>query len=141
LENNTASDSSVAHTAPTEEDGKPYDPASEGDGTEAGEVLRIAADANEPGAEEGDLTKESSMSKTPEQVLAEQAIYADEPVEVGSIDDAVLREDRLSQLDAFGNDADIREAQIELNNDMTDDLAVQAGETGSETIDRDEPLG
>ncbi|GAA3755840.1 transcription termination factor NusA [Terriglobus aquaticus] len=141
LENNTASDSSVAHTAPTEEDGKPYDPASEGDGTEAGEVLRLADDANEPGAEEGDLTKESSMSKTPEQVLAEQAIYADEPVEVGSIDDAVLREDRLSQLDAFGNDADIREAQIEMNNDMTDDLAVQAGETGSETIDRDEPLG
>ena len=141
LENNTASDSSVAHTAPTEEDGKPYDPASEGDGSQAGEVLRMAGDANEPGAEEGDLTKESSMSKTPEQVLAEQAIYADEPVEVGSIDDAVLREDRLSQLDAFGNDADIREAQIEMDNQTIEDLAEQAGETGSETIDRDEPLG
>ncbi len=141
LENNTASDSSVAHTAPTEEDGKPYDPASDISGSEAGEVLLIAADANEPGGEEGDLTKESSMSKTPEAVLAEQAIYADEPVEVGSIDDAIAREDRMSQLDAFGNDADIREAQIEMDNQTMEDLAEQAGETGSETIDRDEPLG
>ena len=141
LENNTASDSSVAHTAPTEEDGKPYDPASEGNGSEAGEVLLMADDADEPGAEEGDLTKESSMSKTPEQVLAEQAIYADEPVEVGSIDDAVAREDRMSQMDGFGSDADLREASIEMDNQTMEDLAEQAGETGSETIDRDEPLG
>ena len=101
----------------------------------------MAEDANEPGAEEGDLTKESSMSKTPEQVLAEQAAYADEPIEVGTIDDAVAREDRMSQLDGFGNDADLREAQIEMDNQTMEDLAEQAGETGSETIDRDEPLG
>ncbi|WP_419805576.1 transcription termination factor NusA [Terriglobus sp.] len=141
LENNTASDSSVAHTEPTEEDGKPYEPSSDSNGSEAGEVLLMAGDANEPGAEEGDLTKESSMSKTPEQVLAEQAIYADEPVEVGSIDDAVAREDRMSQMDGFGSDADLREAGIEMDNQTMEDLAEQAGETGSETIDRDEPLG
>ncbi len=141
LENNTASDSSVAHTAPTEENGKPYDPSSDSNDSEAGEVLRLAEDANEPGAEAGDLTKESSMSKTPEQVLAEQAIYADEPVEVGSIEDAAALEDRLSQVDGFGSDADIREANIEMDNQTVEDLAEQAGETGSETIDRDEPLG
>lgn len=81
------------------------------------------------------------MSKTTEAVLAEQANYADEPVEVGSIDDVAELEDRQSQLDGFGSDADIREARIELDNQTMEDLAEQAGETGSETIDRDEPLG
>ena len=141
LDNNTASDSSVAHTPPTEADGKPFETSADGNESEAGDLLLIAEDANEPGGVEGDLTEESSMSKTPEQVLAEQAIYADEPVEIGSIDDAVAREDRMSQLDGFGSDADIREAGIELDNQTVEDLAEQAGETGSETIDRDEPLG
>lgn len=83
------------------------------------------------------------MSKTPEQVLAEQSIYAGaEPIEVEeSADDIVAREDADSQLDGFGSDADIREARIEMDNQTMEDLAEQAGETGTETIDRDEPLG
>ncbi len=141
LDNNTASDSSVAHETPTEADGKAYDPASDGKGSEEGEVLLFADDADEPGGE-GDLTKESSMSKTPEQILAEQAGTANEAIEVEtSADDIVTREDADSQLDGFGSDADIREATIEMDNQTVEDLAEQAGETGSETIDRDEPLG
>lgn len=147
LDNNTASDSSVAHETPTLEDGKPYDPATDEKGSEAGQVIRMADDADEPGGAEhevgGDLTKESSLSKTPEQVLAEQSIYAgDEPVEVEeSADDIIAREDADSQVDGFGSDADIRESGIEMDNQTMDDLAAQAGETATETIDRDEPLG
>lgn len=143
LENNTASDSSVAHETPTLEDGRTYDPATDEKGSEAGETLLLAEDIGEPGGVEGDLTKESSMSKTPEQVLAEQSIYAGaEPIEVEeSADDIVAREDADSQLDGFGSDADIREARIEMDNQTMEDLAEQAGETGTETIDRDEPLG
>ena len=83
------------------------------------------------------------MSKTPEQILAEQADGTDaEAVEIDeSADDIIAREDAESQFDGFGSDADIREAGIEMDNQTIEDLAEQAGETGSETIDRDEPLG
>ncbi len=140
LDNNTASDSSVSHDAPTEADGKPYDPASDNNqGSEAGETLELAADSNELGGEEGDLTKESSMSKTPEAIIAERGIDGIEPIEVDeSADDLIAREDEEGQLDGFGSDADVREAGIEMDNQTVDDLAAQAGETGSETIDPDE---
>ena len=143
LDNNTASDSSVAHEAPTEADGKTYDPATDNQGSEEGQVLRLANDASEPGGEAGDLTKESSMSKTPEQILAEQAVDVDaEPIEVDeSADDILAREEEESQFDGFGSDADVREARIEMDNQTVEDLAEQAGETSTETIDRDEPLG
>ena len=144
LDNNTASDSSVAHEAATEADGKAYDPASDTNGSEEGEVLRMADDAGKAGSgEAGDLTEESSMSKTPEQILAERAGDVDtEPVEVDeSADDILARQEEESQFDGFGSDADVREARIEMDNQTMEDLAEQAGETATETIDRDEPLG
>ena len=141
LDNNTASDSSVAHEAPTEADGQAYDEASDTSDGEEGGVLQLADDAGSQD-EDGDLTDRSSMSKTPEQILAEQAGGDAEAVEIDeSADDIIAREDAESQIDGFGSDADIREANIEMDNQTVEDLAEQAGETGSETIDRDEPLG
>lgn len=82
------------------------------------------------------------MSKTTEQVLADQALYGDEAVEVDeSADDLIAREDAESQLDGFGSDADIREAGIEMDNQTMEDLAAQAGETSTETAEADENLG
>ena len=139
LEDNTASDSSVSHATPTEADGKPYDPASDAEGSEAGETLLMAVDADEPGGEEGDLVEESSMSKTPEAIIAERGIEGIEPLEVEeSADELLEREEAQDQFDGFGSDADIREAEIEMDNQMVDDLAAQAGETSTETIDPDE---
>ncbi len=142
LDNNTASDSSVAHEQPTEADGKAYvgEPSEE---PIEGDVLLLAADANElKDADESDLTERSSMSKTTEQILSEQAGMGQEAVEVDeSADDLIAREDAESQLDGFGSDADIREAGIEMDNQTVDDLAAQAGETSTETIDTDENLG
>ncbi len=144
LDNNIASESSVSHDAPTEADGKPYDPASEGKGSEAGETLLLAGDANDPGAIEGDLTKESSMSKTPEAIIAERGLEDVDglgPVEVDeSAEDVLARQDAESDLDGFGSDADIREAGIEMDNQTMDDLAAQAGEVSTETIDPDENI-
>ncbi len=142
LDNNTASDSSVAHEEPTEADGKPFD-AESSDTPIEGDVLLLAADANDlKDINEGDLTERSSMSKTTEQVLADQAIYGDEAIEVDeSADDILAREDAESELDGFGSDADIREAGIEMDNQTVEDLAEQAGETATETIDPDENLG
>ena len=139
LDNNTASDSSVAHEEPTEADGKPYNAAEETEGSEAGETLLLADDQNEPGGVEGDLTEESSMSKTPEAIIAERGLDGIEPVEVDeSADELLEREDAEGQLDGFGSDADVREAGIEMDNQTMDDLAAQAGETSTETIDPDE---
>ncbi len=139
LGNNTASDSSVSHETPTQADGRPYDPASEGKGSEAGETLLLAADANDPGSEDGNLTEESSMGKTPEAIIAERGIEGEEPLEVEeSADELLAREDAESELDGFGSDADVREAGIEMDNQTVDDLAVQTEETGNETIDPDE---
>ena len=139
LENNTASDSSVAHEEPTEADGKAYDASTEGEGSEAGETLLLADDASESGRGEGDLTEESSMSKTPEAIIAERGIDGIEPIEVEeSADELLEREEEEGQLDGFGSDADVREAGIELDNQTMDDLAAQAGETSNETIDPDE---
>ena len=143
LGDNGASESSVAHEQPTEADGKPFveDEAS----TEPieGDVLRLAANASElKAADEGDLTERSSMSKTTEQILAEQAGMGGEAVEVDeSADDIIAREDEESDLDGFGSDADIRSAHIEMDNQTMEDLAEQAGETATETTDRDENLG
>ncbi len=144
LDNNTASDSSVAHNEPTEADGKAYDAESAvSDEPIEGDVLRMAADAPQlQDADESDLTERSSMSKTTEQVLADQALYGDEAVEVDeSADDLIAREDAESQLDGFGSDADIREAGIEMDNQTMEDLAAQAGETSTETAEADENLG
>jgi N utilization substance protein A len=139
LGDNSASESSVSHDTPTEEDGKPYDPASEGDGSEEGGVLRLADDQDEAGGAEDDLTKESSMSKTPEAIIAERGIDGIEPIEVEeSADELLEREEAEGQLDGFGSDADVREAQIEMNNQSMEDLADQAGEISNETIDPDE---
>jgi N utilization substance protein A len=139
LGDNAASESSVSHDAPTEEDGKTYDPASDSKGSEAGETLLLADDADEPGGVEGDLTKESSMSKTPEAIIAERGIEGIEPIEVEeSADELLEREEAEGQFDGFGSDADIREAMIENDNQAMEDLAEQAGELSNETIDPDE---
>ena len=141
LDNNTASDSSVSHDAPTEADGKAYVVGSEdAEGSESGESLQLAADASDLGGTEGDLTVESSMSKTPEEILAERFGNSGmEPVEVDeSTEDLLAREDAESELDGFGSDADVREASIEMDNQTMEDLAAEAGETANETIDPDE---
>jgi N utilization substance protein A len=139
LGDNGASESSVSHDAPTEEDGKPYNPASDSKGSEEGEVLLLADDQNEPGGEEGDLTKESSMGKTPEAIIAERGIDGIEPIEVDeSADDLLEREEIEGQFDGFGSDADIREAGIESDNQSIDDLVAEADEVSNETIDPDE---
>ena len=147
LDNNTASDSSVAHEQPTEADGKPFVVNADADETSnepiEGDTLQFAADRNQlEDADESDLTDRSSMSKTTEQILAEQAGEGNEAVEVDeSADDLIAREDADSELDGFGSDADIRESRIEMDNQTVEDLAEQAGETATETIDPDENLG
>ena len=132
----------MAHEDPTNADGKPYAAAEDSNEPIEGDVLLLAADANDLNADEGDLSERSSMSKTTEQLLSEQAGEGNEAVEVDeSADDLIAREDAESNLDGFGSDADIREAGIELDNETMEDLAAQAGETSTETIDPDENLG
>ncbi len=140
LEGSTASETSVSHAEPTEADGKPYDPSTD---TADGSVLLLAG--SEPAGAEGDLTKESSMAKTPEQILAERysggdAEASELETSAGSLEDLAEREELESELDGFGSDADIREAGIELDNQTVEDLAEQAGETANETIDPDENI-
>jgi len=91
------------------------------------------------GAELENITdEESSMAKTPEEILAAQnAGGGNVPVEVEeSVEDIQAREERDSELDGF-TDGDVREAGIEQDNQAVDDLVAESQEVSDETIDAD----
>jgi len=101
----------------------------------AGEEAVSGPDASET-AEGNDAVEEHSVSKTPEEILADEAAEAGSAEEVNdfSTEDIVDLEDALSDDDA--NDAsDAREAGIELDNDTIDELVDQAQEHSEEGID------
>ncbi len=77
----------------------------------------------------------SSMAKTPEAILAEEAgIGNAKEVNNISTEDIAEREDRTSGSDAF-SDADAREERIELDNDTVDTLVNESQEISDEGID------
>ena len=78
------------------------------------------------------------MSKTPEEILARQAFEAGsaEEIDAFSTEDIAAAEDRLSANDA-NDDADAREAGIELDNDTMDTLVAESQEISDEGIDTD----
>ncbi len=100
---------------------------------EAGEEAVAAATASD---EAGDEVH--SMTRTPEEILAEQAGAAGEATEVTefSTEDLADAEDALSRSDA-NDDADAREERIELDNDTMDSLVDSAQEVSDEGIDTD----
>ena len=100
---------------------------------EVGEEAVAAAAASD---EAGDEVH--SMTKTPEEILAEQAGAAGEATEISdfSTEDLAAAEDALSRSDA--NDAaDAREEGIEMDNDTIDTLVDDAQEISDEGIDTD----
>jgi N utilization substance protein A len=110
----------------------------------AGEEAVTSA-TSEPGASDiaegndaaaNDQKEEHSVSKTPEEILADQAAASGsiEEVPTLSTEDLVALEDSLSEQDA--NDAaDAREAAIENDNDTVDSLVNESEEKSSEGID------
>jgi len=103
---------------------------------EEGEERPAPQPASEPPASESEEV--SSMSPTPEEILAieaEEAGSAEEVTDLSTEDIAQL-EDEQSASDA-DSDADAREEAIETNNDTVDELVNQADEVSSETIDDD----
>jgi N utilization substance protein A len=83
------------------------------------------------------IAEESSMSKTPEEILAAEAGTADKPQEVAglSTEDITALEEANSSSDA-NDDADRREEAIELENDTIDTLVAESQEVSDEGIDR-----
>jgi N utilization substance protein A len=91
------------------------------------------AGAEVPAKEE----EESSMDKTPEEILADEAGEGRaEEVSGVSAEDLAAAEDEASGSDAF-SDADAREEQIELRNDSVDTLVDETQEFSDEGIDND----
>jgi N utilization substance protein A len=81
--------------------------------------------------------EESSMEKTPEAILAEEAGFgAAKEVSDLSTEDIADAEESSSLSDAF-SDADAREEQIELDNDSVDSLVNESQEVSDEGIDND----
>ncbi|WP_263371203.1 transcription termination factor NusA [Granulicella cerasi] len=80
--------------------------------------------------------EETSMSQTPEEILAAEGAEngSVEEVDTVSTEEIADAEDQASRLDA-NDDADAREAEIELNNDTIDQLVDDAQENSSEGID------
>jgi N utilization substance protein A len=101
----------------------------EGEERPAAAVAAEVADAAEA------IGEESSMEKTPEEILAGEAGNG-RAQEVGglSVEDIADAEERDSDSDAF-SDADAREERIELNNDTVDTLVDEAQEVSDEGID------
>jgi len=82
-------------------------------------------------------SEESSMEKTPEAILAEEAgVGATRAKEINelSTEDIAEIEDEASDMDAY-SDADAREAKIELTNDTVDTLVNDSQEFSDEGID------
>jgi N utilization substance protein A len=99
---------------------------------EGEEAVAAAAASDESGDEV------HSMISTPEEILAAQAADAGTAEEVSefSAEDIVAAEDALSLNDA--NDVnDAREAGIEIDNEIVDDLVDQAQEVSDEGIDNE----
>jgi N utilization substance protein A len=93
----------------------------------------VAAAAASNGEDE-----EHSMTQTPEEILAAEgaANGSIEEVDAVSTEDLAEAEDELSLSDA-NDEADAREADIELNNDTVDQLVDDAQEFSSEGVDND----
>jgi N utilization substance protein A len=86
-----------------------------------------------------DTPETSSMSKTPEEILANERATLDpletpEEIQDVSTEDIADEENRESDLDGF-TDADNRESQIELENDSVDELVNDSQEFSDETAD------
>jgi len=86
-----------------------------------------------------DTPETSSMSKTPEEIIANERATLDpletpEEVDDISTEDIVEAEDEESSSDAF-TDADRREELIEMDNDALDSLVDQSQEVSDETAD------
>ena len=80
----------------------------------------------------------TSVDRTPEELLAEDASEFGEAQELNGVstDDLIEAEDRSSASDA-NDEADAREEQIENDNDTVDELVDQAQEVSDEGIDTD----
>jgi transcription termination/antitermination protein NusA len=80
-------------------------------------------------------SEESSMEKTPEAILAEEAgIGSAKEVNTLSTEDIADLEDAESASDAFSEN-DAREERIELNNDTVDTLVNDSQEHSDEGVD------
>jgi N utilization substance protein A len=78
----------------------------------------------------------SSMSKTPEEIIAAEKGTAEIPEELSDVstEDIAVEENLESNFDGF-SDADNRESQIELDNDSVDTLVAESQEVSDETAD------
>jgi len=86
-----------------------------------------------------DTPETSSMSKTPEEIIANERATLDpldtpEEVHDVSTEDIAAEENLESNFDGF-SDADNRESQIELDNDSIDELVNDSQEFSDETAD------
>ncbi|WP_263410128.1 transcription termination factor NusA [Terriglobus tenax] len=103
---------------------------------EEGEVRPVTAPAASEAAEE-----ESSVAKTPEEILAGNAgsgLKAEEAEE--STEEILDAEEAESESDAY-SDADAREEQIEFDNDAVDTLVAESEELATDTIDDETDRG
>ena len=86
---------------------------------------------------EGRLEEGSSMARTPEEILAEDAEFREAQELSGvSTEDIADAEERASASDA-NDDADRREETIEMDNDTVDTLVAESQEVSDEGIDTD----
>jgi N utilization substance protein A len=103
----------------------------------AAEAVAAEATLTEDPSTTNEHQEESSMAKTPEEILSEQVGLSDLQELTGvSTEDIAAEEDLESTNDGY-SDADRREEQIELDNDSIDNLVEESQEVSDEGIDGD----
>lgn len=111
--------------------------ASEASAEGNGETAESSAETAE-GAASMENTEETSMAKTPEEILAEDAEFGEAQELNGvSTEDIAAEEELESESDA-NDEADAREEQIELKNDTTDGLVAASEEVSDEVVGSDD---
>ena len=111
--------------------------ATAGDGKAETQKLDIEAAGDENVTETG-TEETTSMAKTPEQILSEDAEFGEAQELNGlSTEDIADEEERESASDA-NDDSDAREEQIELDNDTIDGLVRESEEVSDEVVGSDE---
>jgi N utilization substance protein A len=108
-------------------------------------VVAVSAASEGEAAPEGaqeETVASDTETKTPEEILAEEAATSDGAAEVVNLstEDIAALEEIESASDGY-SDADIREERIELNNDAVDELANQSQEVSEEGIDEGHDRG
>ena len=109
-----------------------------GEGEERPASAEAAETPDGASALDSDSEETTSMAKTPEQILAEDAEFGEAQELNGVSTEDIADEEEIASASDANDDSDAREEQIELQNDTIDGLVRDSEEVSDEVVGSDE---